>query len=118
MLAILMLVGSSLFAAVNWWIGSLGWIAALATVSSTAATSLGLLRRNEAIAAFTKIGFGVSGLAAPVFGIAGVILGLFGFAWGWALLAGAILYFGFSVLGLEIIDRAEKSGVIGRFEQF
>ena len=90
----------------------------MATVSSTVATGLGLLRRNEAIAAFTKIGFGVSGLAAPAFGVLGLVLGFFGVAWGWALLGGAVLYFGFSVLGLEILDRAEKTGVIGRFEQF
>ena len=116
-LAVLMLLGSAIFAVVNFLLGSLGWIAALATVSSTAATSIGLLQRNEAIVAFTKIGFGVSGLAAPVCGIAGLVLGLFGVPWGWALLVGAILYFGFSLLGLEIIDRAEKAGVIGRFEE-
>ena len=116
LLAIMMLTGSTIFSATNWWIGSLGWIAAFATVSSTAATALGLLRRNEAIAAFAKIGFGVSGLAAPVFGIAGLVLGLFGVTWGWAVLAGAVLYFGFSVLGLEILERAEQTGVIDRYE--
>ncbi len=118
LLAYMMLVGSTIFAGVNFFLGALGWIAALATVSSTGATTFGLLQRNEAIVAFTKIGFGFSGLAAPLFGVAGLILGLFGFTWGWALLAGAILYFGFSVLGLEIIDRAEKTGVLGRFEEF
>lgn len=118
LLAFMMLIGSTIFSAINWWIGSLGWIAALATVSSTAATTFGLLRRNEVIAAITKIGFGVSGLAAPVFGIAGLVLGLFGVAWGWAVLAGAVLYFGFSVLGLEILERAEQTGVISRYEQF
>lgn len=118
LLAYMMLIGSTIFAGVNFFLSSLGWIAALATVSSTAATTFGLVKRNEAIVAFTKIGFGVSGLATPVFGVAGLILGLFGFSWGWALLAGAILYFGFSVLGLEIIDRAEKAGVIDPYEQF
>jgi len=117
-LAMMMLIGSTIFAGVNWWAGSLNWIAALATVSSTAASSVGLLKRNEAIAAFTKIGFGVSGLAAPVFGVAGLILGLFGISWGWALLAGSVLYFGFSVLGLEILDRAEQTGAIDSFEKF
>jgi len=116
LLAYMMLIGSTIFAGVNFFLGSLGWIAALATVSGTAGTTFGLLQRNEAIIAFAKIGFGVSGLAAPAFGIAGLVLGFFGFTWGWPLLAGAILYFGFSVLGLEIIDRAEKVGVIDRFE--
>jgi len=114
-LAMLMLAGSAGFAAVNLWLGSLGWIAALATVSSTAATSLGLLRRNEVIAAFVKIGFGVSGLAAPVFAVAGLVLGLLGYSWGWAVLGGAILYFVFSLLGLEILDRAESTGAIARY---
>ncbi len=114
-LAVLMLAGSAGFAAVNLWLGSLGWIAALATVSSTAATSLGLLRRNEVIAAFVKIGFGVSGLAAPVFAVAGLVLGLLGYSWGWAVLGGAILYFVFSLLGLEILDRAEATGAIARY---
>lgn len=118
LLAYMMLIGSAIFAGVNFFLGSLGWIPALATVTSTAATTFGLLQRNEAIVAFTKIGFGVSGLAAPVFGVAGIILGLFGVNWGWPLFAGAILYFGFSVLGLEIIDRAENAGVLGRFEEF
>lgn len=117
LLAYMMLIGSTIFAGVNFFLGSLGWIAALATVSSTALTTWGLVARNEKIAAFTKIGFGFSGLAAPAFGIAGLVLGLFGVPWGWPLLAGAILYFGFSVLGLEILDRAANAGVLGRFEE-
>lgn len=111
-LAILMFVSSTTFALVNGWIGTLGWIAVAATVSSALATSLGLLRRNEVLAAFVKIGFGVSGLLAPVVAVIGVILGLFGFTWGWAVVGGAALYFILSVLGLEIIQRAEDTGVI------
>ena len=114
-LAVLMLVGSAAFAAVNYWLGTLGWIAALATVSSTAATALGLLQRNALIAAFTKIGFGVSGLATPVLAIVGVVLAVFGVRWGWALAAGSLLYFGFSLLGLEILERAQDTGVIDEY---
>ena len=76
---------------------------------------LGLLRRNEVIAAFVKIGFGVSGLAAPAVGVGGLVLGLLGFSWGWAVLGAAVLYFVLSVLGLEIIDRAEAAGVIAEY---
>jgi hypothetical protein len=47
--------------------------------------------------------------------VAGVVLGLLGFTWGWAILAGAVVYFGFSLLGLEIISRAEDTGVLARF---
>lgn len=115
-LALLMFVGSVIFSGVNVWAGSLHWIAALATVASTTATAFGLLQRNELIAAVTKIGFGFGGLGAPLFGIAGLILGLFGVLWGWALLAGAVLYFGFSILGLEILERAEQTGVIDPYE--
>ena len=115
-LAILMFIGSAIFSGVNFWAGSLHWIAALATVASTGATAYGLLQRNEVIAAFTKIGFGFGGLGAPLFGIVGLILGFFGVLWGWALLAGAVLYFGFSILGLEILERAEQTGVIERYE--
>jgi len=115
-LAIMMLGGSLSFSLANWWLGTLGWIVALSPFASTAATSLGLLKRNEAIAAFTRIGFGVSGLAAPLFGVAGFVLGFLGVAWGWAMLAGAFLYFGFSLLGLEILERAEQTGAIGSFE--
>lgn len=114
-LAVLMFVVSSGFALVNWWIGTLGWIAVAATVSSALATMLGLLRRNEVIAAFVKIGFGVSGLAAPAVGVGGLVLGLLGFTWGWAVLGAAVLYFVLSVLGLEIIDRAEAAGVIAEY---
>jgi hypothetical protein len=114
-LAILMLVGSTLFAVGNWWIGTLGWIPAALTVTSTLGTSIGLLQRSEVVAAFVKIGFGVSGLVAPIAAVAGVVLGLLGFTWGWAILAGAVVYFGFSLLGLEIISRAEDTGVLARF---
>lgn len=115
-LAIIMVSGSAIFSGVNWWIGTLHWIAALSTVASTSLTAFGLHQRNDVIAALTKIGFGFMGLAAPVAGILGIILGLFGVLWGWALLAGAVLYFGFSVLGLEILERAAETGVIERIE--
>ncbi len=114
-LAILMFVGSAAFAGLNFWIGTIGWIAALATATSTLGTAIGLLNRNEVIAAFVKIGFGVSGLAAPVFAVGGLVLGLFGFTWGWAVLGGAVLYFGFSLLGLEILRRAEETGAIDTY---
>lgn len=114
-LAVLMLVGSTAFALVNRWIGTMGWIAVALSISSTLAWSLGLWRRNPVTTSFVKIGFGFSGLAAPVIGIAGIIAGLLGYSWGWALLAGAIVYFGFSVLGLEIIERAHDTGVIEPF---
>jgi hypothetical protein len=114
-LAILTLVSSIGFALVSFWIGLIGWIAVAATVPSALATTAGLLSRNEVIAAFVKIGFGASGLAAPVFAVAGLVLGLFGISWGWAVLGGAVIYFGLSVLGLEIIQRAEDAGVIAEY---
>lgn len=114
-LAVLMFVGSTSFALANWWIGLIGWIAVAATIPTSLGTMFGLIQRNEVIAAFVKIGFGVSGLVAPVIAIAGVILGLVGFSWGWALLGAAVIYFGFSVLGLEIIKRAEETGVIEEY---
>ena len=114
-LSTIMLIGSSVFAGVNWWLGTLGWIAAVATVLSTLTTSVGLWQRSDVAAAFVKVGFGVSGLVTPVLAIAGVVLGLFGITWGWALLAGALLYFAFSLLGLEIIERAHETGVVGKF---
>ncbi len=114
-LALVMFVGSTSFALMNWWIGLIGWIAVAATIPTALGTTLGLIQRNEVIAAFVKVGFGVSGLVAPVIAIAGVVVGLFGFSWGWALLGAAIVYFGFSVLGLEIIKRAEETGVIAEY---
>lgn len=114
-LAILMFISSTGFSLVSRWIGIIGWIAVAATISSAVATSFGLLRRNEVIAAFVKIGFGVSGLAAPLVAVGGVILGLFGFSWGWAVLGGAAIYFVLSLLGLEIIERAEAAGVIAEY---
>ena len=114
-LAGMMLVGSSIFSAINVWIGTMGWLAALLSVSSTLAWSLGLWKRSAVTTSFVKIGFGVSGRAAPVFGIAGIALGLFGYSWGWALLAGAVVYFVFSLLGLEIIERAYETGVIREY---
>jgi len=118
-LAVLMLVGSVTFAALNMWAGTMGWIAAALAVSSTVVWSSGLLRRSPPIAAFVKIGFGFSGLAAPVVGIVGILLAVLGdFRWGWAVLAGAVLYFFFSLLGLEIIERAETTGAIERFDRY
>lgn len=114
-LAVLMFASSTTFAVVNLWIGTLGLTATAATIWSAAITSGGLFQRNELIAAFVKIGFGFSGLAAPLFGVIGIVLGLFGFSWGWAVLAGAILYFALSVLGLEILERAEDTGVIANY---
>ena len=115
-LAILMLVGSTVFALVNQWIGTMGWIAVALSITSTLAWSLGLWRRSAVTTSFVKIGFGFSGLAAPIFGFAGIAIGLFGYTWGWALLAGAVVYFVFSVLGLEIIERAYDTGVIKSYE--
>lgn len=114
-LAVLMATGSVIFAAVNWWIGTFGWIAAVSTASSTLLTASGLFRRSDRFAAITKVGFGFSGLAAPALAVAGIVLGAFGVSWGWALLAGAVLYFAFSLLGLEILERAAAAGVINRF---
>lgn len=111
-LAILMLVGSAVFALVNLWIGTMSWIAAVLSITSTLAWSLGLWRRSPVTTSFVKIGFGFSGLAAPVFGLLGIVAGIIGFTWGWALLGGAIVYFAFSLLGLEIIERAHDTGVI------
>jgi hypothetical protein len=110
-----MLAGSSIFAGGNLWIGTMGWLAAVLSVSSTLAWSLGLWKRSAVTTSFVKIGFGVSGLAAPVFGIAGIALGFFGYSWGWAILAGAVVYFVFSLLGLEIIERAYDTGVIEEY---
>ncbi len=110
-----MLVGSSVFSIVNFWIGTMGWIAVALSITSTLAWSLGLWRRSPVTTSFVKIGFGVSGLVAPVFGLAGIVIGLIGHTWGWALLGGAVVYFVFSVLGLEIIDRAHEAGVIEKF---
>ena len=114
-LAALMLIGSSAFAAVNLWIGTMGWLAAVLSVASTLAWSLGLWRRSSVTTSFVKIGFGLGGLAAPVLGIAGIVIAVLGFAWGWAVLGGAVVYFGFSLLGLEIIERAYQNGVIEEF---
>ena len=114
-LAVLMLTGSAVFALVNRWIGTMSWIAVALSISSTLAWSLGLWRRSPVTTAFVKVGFGFSGLVAPIVGIAGIVLGITGFAWGWALLGGAVVYFGFSVLGLEIIERAHETGVVDSF---
>jgi hypothetical protein len=111
-LALLMLVGSTLFALANRWIGTMNWLAVALSISSTLAWSLGLWRRSPITTSFVKIGFGVSGLVAPVVGIAGVVAGVAGFGWGWALLGAALVYLAFSVLGLEIIERAHATGVV------
>ncbi len=116
-LAVLMLIGSVSFAALNMWVGTMGWIAAALAVSSTLLWTTGLLRRSATIAAFVKIGFGFSGLAAPAVAIVGVLLALVGdYRWGWAVVAGGVVYFFFSLLGLEIIERAQETGAIERFE--
>ncbi len=114
-LAMLMLVGSSVFALANLWIGTMSWIAAVLSITSTLAWSLGLWRRTPVTTSFVKIGFGFGGLAAPIFGIAGIVVGIIGYSWGWALLGGAVVYFAFSVLGLEIIERAHATGAIERY---
>ena len=114
-LAMLMLIGSSVFAFVNLWIGTMSWIAAALSITSTLAWSLGLWRRTPVTTSFVKIGFGFGGLAAPIFGIAGIVVGIIGYSWGWALLGGAVVYFAFSVLGLEIIERAHATGAIERY---
>lgn len=114
-LAILMLIGSSVFALVNVWIGTMTWIAVVLSITSTSAWSLGLWRRSPVTTSFVKIGFGFSGLAAPILGIVGIAVVMFGYTWGWALLGAAIVYFAFSVLGLEIIERAHDTGVIERY---
>lgn len=100
------------FALANLWFGTMGWIAVALAVSSALGTSLGLIQRNEVMAAFVKIGFGVSGIATPVLVIVGVALGAFGVDFGWAIAGGALIYFALSVLGLAILERAETAGVL------
>jgi protein-S-isoprenylcysteine O-methyltransferase Ste14 len=114
-LAILMLLGSAGFGLVNRWIGTMSWLAVALSVLSTTAWSLGLWRRSPVTTSFVKIGFGFGGLAAPVFGILGVVAVVFGFTWGWAVIGGALVYFAFSLLGLEIIERAYDTGVIDSY---
>lgn len=114
-LAILMLVGSAVFALVNYWIGTMSWIAVVLSITSTLAWSLGLWRRSPITTSFVAVGFGIGGLAAPVFGLIGIVIAILGFVWGWAILGGSILYFAFSVLGLEIIERAHETGAIDRY---
>lgn len=111
-----MLVGSTAFTALNLWLGTMGWIAASLTISSTLIWSTGLLRRSPQTIAFVKVGFGFGGIAAPIIGVTGLVFGLFGYRWGWAILAGAIVYFLFSLLGLEIIERAQNTGAVDRYE--
>ncbi|MEZ5244136.1 MAG: hypothetical protein R2707_03500 [Acidimicrobiales bacterium] len=114
-LAILMLLGSASFGLVNRWVGTMSWLAVGLSVLSTLAWSLGLWRRSPVTTSFVKISLGFGGLAAPVFGVFGVVAVVFGFTWGWALVGGAIVYFAFSLLGLEIIERAYDTGVIERY---
>ena len=114
-LAVLMLLGSTIFALANRWLGTMNWIAVGLSISSTLAWSLGLWRRSPITTSFVKIGFGVSGLVAPAVGVAGVIIGILGFSWGWALLGAAFVYLAFSVLGLEIIERAHATGVVDAY---
>lgn len=111
-LAVLMLVGSTAFALLNRWAGTMNWLGVALSISSTLAWSLGLWQRSPIITSFVEVGFGVSGLVAPVVGVAGIVAGVLGFAWGWALVAGAVVYVGFSVLGLEIIERAKDTGIV------
>ncbi len=111
----LMLVGSTVFSLANVWIGTMSWIAFVLSITSTSAWSLGLWRRSPVTTSFVKIGFGFGGLAAPIFGLAGIVAGIIGYSWGWALLGGAALYLAFSVLGLEIIERAHDTGAIKRY---
>lgn len=114
-LGVLMLLGSAAFGLANRWIGTMNWLAVGLSVLSTLAWSLGLWRRSPVTTSFVKIGFGFGGLAAPVFGFLGIVAVVFGFTWGWALVGAAIVYFAFSVLGLEIIERAYAAGVIERY---
>lgn len=114
-LAVLMLVGSTVFALANRWIGTMSWIAVALSITSTLTWSLGLWRRSPVTTSFVKIGFGFGGLAAPVFGLLGIVAIVAGYSWGWALAGGAVVYFAFSVLGLEIIERAHDTGVIERY---
>ena len=112
-----MLVGTVVFVIVNLVIGTMGWIAAALAVSSTMVWTVGLLRRNAVIASFVKIGFGFSGLAAPLVVLGGIAIALLGdLRWGWAVVGAALVYFFFSLLGLEIIDRAQRTGAIDTIE--
>lgn len=114
-LAVLMLVGSTAFALLNRWLGTMNWISVGLSISSTLAWSLGLWRRSPVITSFVKIGFGFSGLVAPVVGVAGLVIGIVGYSWGWAVLGAAVVYLAFSLLGLEIIERAHDTGAVERY---
>lgn len=116
-LAVLMLIGGVGFAGINMAIGTFGWIAAALSIASTATWATGLWQRSSPVAAFVKVGFGFGGLTAPIVGLAGAGIGIAGYRWGWAIVGGAVLYLGFSVLGLTIIERAEKAGVLETFTE-
>jgi len=116
-LAGLMFVATAIFSFANLWFGTMGFTAVALSLMSALATSLGLIQRNELIAAFVKVGFGVSGIATPVFVIAGIALGAFGYSFGWVIAGAAVLYLVLSVLGLAILERAEEAGVITPYAQ-
>lgn len=116
-LAALMVIGGAGFAIANLAVGTFGWIAAALSLLSTLTWATGLWQRSSPIAAFVKVGFGFGGLAAPIVGLIGLVLGFTGYRWGWAVVVGAVLYLGFSVLGLTIIERAEHAGVLETFTE-
>lgn len=116
-LAVLMVVGAAAFAGINMVIGTFGWLAAALSLMPTVTWATGLWKRSAPIAAFVKMSYGFGGLAAPVVGLIGIALGVAGYQWGWAVLIAAVLYLGFSVLGLAIIERAEQAGVLEAFTE-
>lgn len=110
--AVAMFVGSVIASVVGLVIGVLDAFSLAVVLSSSATTSYLVWNRSPLMCSWVALGYRVTPILALVAAGFGIFLGIRGVAEGWLLLVGAIVSVPISLIGLEIIHRAEEYGVV------
>lgn len=110
--AVVMFIGSVVVSVVGLVIGLLDTFSLAVVLSSTATTSYLVWNRSPLVCSWVAIGYRVAPILAVLAAGLGIVLGIRGVAEGWLLLVGAVISVPISLIGLEIIHRAEELGVV------
>lgn len=110
--AVVMFIGAVVASIVGVVIGLLDTFSLAVVLSSSATTSYLVWNRSPLVCWWVAIGYRVAPILAVLAAALGIVLGVRGVGEGWLLLAGAVISVPISLIGLEIIHRAEEYGVV------
>lgn len=110
--AVVMFIGSVVVSIVGVATGLLDIFSLAVLLTSSATTSYLVWNRSPLVCSWVAISYRLAPILAVVAAALGIVLGIRGVGEGWLLLAGAVVSVPISLIGLEIIHRAEEYGVV------